>query len=378
MNKRAIAILGAIFILIVGTLGFIIWQRSSKDEPQQPVEETPIVVDEPTEVEEEPVEEQPTVNQATKLTDESIISPALFFQGDGIAYFNRQGQLFRTSMTVSDNTVLLSDKTELSVPAKSDITKVLWPTVGNSYIAESGVGTSKTWSYYSPDSANYVNLPSQVKSLGWNSTGEKIYFVWVGNDGKASLNISDPDTNNYQMLTDLYEPDNVISVSPDGQNIIIYRTQTTDMSRNAMTAVSPDGKTFKALMRDGYNKEVLWSPDSKKFLFTRYDSSTSKYNMYYYDMQTNESRSLGVASSVTKATWAKDSQSIVVGVPTSGVANSGVTTDTIYKVDLSGTRTEFSPGTNVDVQEPFLSFDGNILFFRNNQDGSLYYLPLKS
>lgn len=377
MNKRAIAILGAIFILIVGTLGFIIWQRSSKEDTQQTADETPVVVEEPTEVVEEPPVETPANNQATKITDESVIGPALFFQGDGIAYFNRQGQLFRTSMNIDSASVLLSDKTEISVPAKGDIANILWPNVGNSYIAESGSGSSKKWSYYSPDGGNYVDLPMQVRSLDWNTNGDRIYFVWVGNDGKASLNVSDPDTKNYQMLTDLYEPDNVISVSPDGQHIAFYRTQTSDMSRNGITAVTADGKTFKSLIRDGYNKEVLWSPDSKKFLFSRYDSATSKYALYYFDMITNESRSLGVSTSPTKAVWTKDSTAIVVGVPTTGTANQGVTADTVYKIDMTGTRTEFAPGTNVDVQDPFLSLDGNVLFFRNNQDGSLYYLFLK-
>lgn len=375
MNKRAIAILGAIFILIVGTLGFIIWQRSSKDKQEPAAEETPVIVEEPAV--EEPQDSPPTPGQATKLTDEAVISPALFFQGDGIAYFNRQGQLFRTNMTIEDSSVLLSDKTELSVPPKGGISKILWPTVGNSYIAESGSGSSRTWSYYNPDSASYVDLPRQVRSVDWNASGNKIFYVWVDNNNRATLNISDPDTKNYQTLASLYDPDVVISVSPDGQAIAFYRTQISDMSRNGIVTVTPDGKTFKGLVRDGYNKEVLWSPDSKKFLFTRYDSSTSRYNLYYFDLLTNESRSLGVATSTTKATWAKDSQSIVVGVPTSGVANSGITTDTVYKIDLSGTRTEFAPGTNVDVQEPFLNFDGTVLFFRNNQDGSLYYLFLK-
>ncbi len=377
MNKKAIAILGGIFILIVGTLGFIIWSRSSKDDTT-PTEETPIVVEEPTEVEEDPIEETPSTGQATKLTDEAVITPALFFQGDGIAYFNRQGQLFRTNMSVTGDTVLLSDKTELTVPSKTNISRILWPAVGNSYIAESGSGISKQWSYYNPDTGNYIDLPSQVKSLDWVPSGNKILFVWVGSDGKATLNISDPDTNNYQMLTDLYEPDNEIIVSPDGQTILFYRNQISDQSKNTINSVSIDGKTFKSVVRDGYNKGVLWSPDSKKFLFSRLDPSTQKFNLWVSDITSGEIQSLGVATSPSKAVWAKDSSYIVAGVPTSGIAGQGVTTDSVYKIEISGgTKTEFPPGTDVDVSEPFLSLNGSILFFRNNQDGSLYYHMLQ-
>lgn len=376
MNKKAIAILGGIFILIVGTLGFIIWKRSSKTTT---VAETPTVVEQPTTpVDETPVETPPAANQATKLTDDAVVTPALFFQGDGIAYFNRQGQLFRTSMSTTDSTVLLSDKKELTVPTKSSISRILWPAVGNSYIAESGAGSSRQWSYYNPDSGNYIDLPGQVKSVDWVPSGGKILFVWVGSDGKATLNISDPDTNNYKLLTDLYEPDNEISISPDGQTVLFYRTQVSDQTKNTINSVSIDGKTFKTVVRDGYNKEVLWAPDSKKFLFTRQDPSTQKFNLWLSDLTSGEVKNLGVATSTKKAVWTKDSSSIVVGVPTSGLAGQGITNDTVYKIEISSnTRTEFSPGTSVDVEEPFLNLNGDILFFRNAQDGSLYYLMLK-
>lgn len=377
MNKKAIAILGGIFILIVGTLGFIIWSRSSKDDAT-PTEETPVVVEEPTQVEEDPVEETPSTGQATKLTDEAVITPALFFQGDGIAYFNRQGQLFRTEMSITGSTVLLSDKTELTVPAKTNISRVLWPAVGNSYITESGAGISRQWSYYNPDTGNYIDLPSEVKSLDWIPSGNRILFVWVGSDGKATLNISDPDTSNYQMLTDLYEPDNEISISPDGQTVLFYRNQISDQTKNTINSVSIDGKTFKSIIRDGYNKGVSWSPDSKKFLFTRLDPSTQKFNLWLSDIASGEIKNLGVATSTAKVVWSKDSSYVVAGVPTSGTAGQGVTTDTVYKIDVSsGEKTEFPTGTDVDVAEPFLSLDGQILFFRNNRDGSLYYHMLQ-
>ncbi len=377
MNKKAIAILGGIFILIVGTLGFIIWQKSSKKDT--PVVEQPEIVEQPTE-EQEPTPEEPTpTTQATKMTDEAVVTPALYFQGDGIAYFNRQGQLFRTKMSVTGTSVVLSDKTEITVPSKSNISKILWPPIGKSYITESGIGTSKTWSYYNPDSGSYVDLASNVKSLIWTPGGDKILFVWVGNDGKATLNLSDPDTNNYQLLTDLYEPDNDISVSPDGQTVMFYRKQISDQTKNTINSVSIDGKIFNTVIRDGYNKEVLWSPDSKRFLFTRLDPSTQKFNLWVSDRAGSEIRNLGVATSTTKAVWSKDSSSIVVGVPTSGVAGQGVTTDTVYKISISGgDKVEVSPGTTVDIEEPFLSIDGIILFFRNGQDGSLYYLMLNN
>jgi len=382
MNKKAIAILGGIFILIVGTLGVIIYLRSTgDDEPTTPVETPPVVIQEPV-IDfpdfEEPEPTPVTGSGATRLTDEAVITPALFFQGNGIAYFNRQGQLFRTDMAISGSTVLLSNKTEITIPPKSGISKILWPLVGQSFIAESGVGLARQWSYYNPETGVYVELPRQVKSLSWMPDGTKIVFVWVDDNGNATLNLANPDTTGYQLLSELYDSDIEIMVSPDGRTIAYYRNQNTNLSENGLFTVSADGQTWGTITREGYNRGVLWSPDSRKLLFSKRDSSGSS-TLWMADLTTSQVKSLGVSSSETKAVWSRDSQSVVGAVPSSGGVGSGLTSDSIAKIDvMSGSKTDFSLGSGVDAQELFLNLEENILFFRNAQDGSLYYLFLSS
>lgn len=380
MNKKAIAILGGIFVLIVGTLGFIIWNKSSEEEPTA-VEE-PVVIEEPV-VEvpvEEPEEEEvetPT-GQASRLGTDSVVTPALFFSGDGIAYFTTTGQLYRTQMSVSGGTVLLSNKTELVVPPKSNITKILWPMVGSSYIVETGEGSGRQWSYYNPNTGSYVDLPRQIKSLSWMPSGNKIMFVWVGDDGKTTLNISDPDTSNYQVLTDLYEPDNEIKVSPDGQTVLFYRTQSSDLTKNSIVSVSSDGKEFRTVVSEGYNRGVVWSPDSKKFLFTRRDAGSSNFNLYMGDLNSGEITNLGYSTTETKAVWGRDSLSIIVAAPGQSGGSFGGSGDRIYKYDLyTNSTTQFDPGPSIDAEEMFTSLDDTILFFKNGVDNTLYYLPLQ-
>lgn len=383
MNKKAIAILGGIFILIVATLGVIIYLRSNSSSDSE------VIVEDPTPTNQEPsidfpeFEEPepaptPSSGQATKLSDEPVITPALFFQGNGIAYFNRNGQLFRTEMSVSSGTVLLSNKTELTVPPKSGISRILWPPVGNSYITESGLGLAKQWSYYNPESGQYIDLPSQVKSLSWMPAGNKIVFIWVDANGAASLNIANPDTSNYQTLSGGFDNDIVVNVSPDGQTVAFYRSQSTNQAENGIFTVTADGKNWGTVTREGYNRGVLWSPDSHKLLYTKKDPTTQKYNLWYADLTSGQNRNLGVVTSETKAVWTKDSQNIIVAVPTSGIAGEGITSDTFYKINVaSATQTQYSPGSGIDGQELFLSLDEQMLFFRNAQDGYLYYLPLQ-
>lgn len=381
MNKRAIAILGAIFILIVGTLGFLIYQHSKSKTADTPTADTttpPPVVD--TTPPPTTTPDQPTT-LAVRLTDSSdpVISPILFFNGLGVSYFNNQGQLFQTDLQVTSGSALLSNKRELSIALKPNMTKVLWPLSGDSFLAQFGTPSKPTWSYYDKTKTTYTDIPQQVSSIDWMPSGNKVMFVWVDATGKATLNISDPDTNNYQTLTDFYEPDNVISVSPDGKNVLFYRTQTTDTTKNTINMVTADGKTFTSIVKDGYNTGVLWSPDSQKFLFTKRDSGTSKFGLWVANVSTGEIRNLGVYTSQTKAVWSKDSQTIFAGVPTTdSSAGSGLTQDTIKKITVAtGDAQEFVPGIAVDAEDLFFSSDESILFFRNAQDNALYYIPVQ-
>lgn len=385
MNKRAIAILGAIFLLIVGALVFLIFFRDGSDEPEtepeivtQPPILTPTPEVFPTEPEIEiPVEPTPAT-RAIRLTDNAVMAPILYIQGDGITYFERTGQLFRTDMQITGTDVLLSNKQEVSIALKTNISRILWPSVGTSFIAEFDSLGKKTWSYYDISKGGYTDIPREVYSLDWVPGGEKIMFVWVDAEKKAFLNIANPDTTGYEVLTDFYEPDNVISVSPDGKNVLFHRTQTTDLSKNTINMVSSDGKTFKSVIQEGYNKGLKWAPDSAKFLFTKRDSE-GKFNLWMGNVTTGEVRNLNVATTVEKAIWSKDSKSVIAGVPTTGTAGENtLTQDTIYKIDLSTIeKVEFSPGEGMDVQDMFMDSTEAVLFFRNGQDQALYYMPLK-
>lgn len=386
MNKRAIAILGAIFILIVGALGFLIYSRSQDNSTQ----EEPVVIDNPipTAVPTSfPVPTatplptaEPIQERAVRLTDSSssITSPVLFYLGNGITYFEKTGQLFRTDLEISGSNVLLSNKQEISIALKNNIKRVLWPQVGNSFIAETETAGKKVWSYYDVAKAGYTDLPPEVYAFDWMPTGDKIMFIWVDANRKAYLNLSNPDTSGYQVLTDLYEPDNLISVSPDGKNVLFYRNQTTDLTKNTINMVSADGKTFRTVIADGFNKGVKWSPDSNKFVFNKRDSQ-GKFNLWMADLGTGEIRHLSVTTSVDKVVWSKDSSKIYVAVPSKGVAGEGLTEDQIFKIDL-GTfvKTEMPTGVAVDAQELFLSKNEDVLFFKNAQDQGLYYMGIKS
>lgn len=374
MNRRAIAILGAIFILIVGTLGFLIYQRTKKNSDTNTnanvaVQDTNQQSD--SNANTNTAQTPPSAN-ATKATDDAVISPILFYQGNGISYFTNSGQLFQTDLQVSDNNVLLSNKHELSIALKQNITKILWPASGNNFIAQSNNNGQTNFSVYLGNKGSYVDLPANVKSIDWMPDGNQIVYVWVDN-GKASLFTANADGTGYKKVFDFFDPDNIIDVSPDGQKVLFYRTQTADLTANKIVLYDFSAKTFKTEIADGYNQGVVWSHDSAKFLFNKRDQSSQKLTVWSADLASGSVRSLGLTTSVQKTTWAKDNQTIYAAAPTT----SGSSGDTIYKMDTSSLdKQEYQPGVPIDGEDLFLSAGENVLFFRNGLDNTLYYLAL--
>jgi hypothetical protein len=375
MNRRAIAILGAIFLLIVGTLGFLLYQRQhnnklAEEQNQQPPVQTP------TNQTPEPEPEPADTAKAVKLSDDEVISPVLFFQGNGITYFNSQGQLFQTDLQNSSGSVLLSNKRELTIALKLGITKILWPQSGNNFIAEFGTGTSRHWSFYDSSKGIYTDLPSGIVSLAWLPTSDKILLVYVDPIGKATLNKANPDGSGYEIIAEMYEGDDEISVSPDGKSILFWRTQNRE-AKNIISFLSPDGKVYKEIVSDGYNLGVKWSPDNRRFVFGRRDPQTQKYQLWMGDLNSSAVKNLNVNTVPEKVVWMQSGNYLFAGVPTSGSAGSGLTEDTIMKINaVSGDKTEYAPGVTVDAQNLFLDNTEKTLFFKNAQDRALYYMDV--
>lgn len=402
MNKKAVTILGAIFLLIVGTVGFLLYQKSKNSTPKPQASNTQDTnTNNSDNNDNQNTDDQGNTDQtgnsdtdntdsgntdqdqasgsgAVKIVDEEVVSPILFYQGNGITYFNNKGQLFQMDLSFENGKAIASNKRELTVPLKSDIKKIIWPLTGNNYAAQmDGSGGRHLWSIYNSTSGTYVDLPEEVTSFNWIPSGDKILYIWLDKNGQSTLNVANPDNSNYQTITDIWENDDDIAISPDGRNILFYRTGSTD-SINKINLVSPDGKIFKSIVKEGYNKGVLWSPDSKKFLFARRDPSTQKFQLWMGNLFSGEIKNLNVYATVDKATWSSDSKMVYAAAP-KDLASSGteLTQDTLFGINIdTGEQNTYNPGTSVDAQDLFLSLPGDKLFFKNLQDGGLYYLPV--
>lgn len=367
-------------MLIVGTLGFLVYSKYSNKKTAEPapVAQDPANTATPVDTSTTTPVAQESSN-VIKLGQDQVMSPVLFYNGSGVTYFDNQGGLFKSSFQDDGIKIALEQKKKLDIPVKSGIGKILWPANGDDFIAEfPSPGGKKIWSYYNSSAGNYTDLPAQISAVDWMPSGKQIMYVWLEN-GKSSLNIGDPDSKNWKALAEMWETDDVISVSPDGLQVLYYQTANSG-GDNAINLVSADGKIWKSMVKNGYNFGVLWSPDGKKFLFAKKDPSTQKYQLWVYNISTEENKNLGLFTTTEKTVWDKDSNIIYAAVPNSGTIGEGsLTADSFYRMDVSTLERKQYPSTTeaqIDGRNLFLNAVGDKLFFKNAQDGALYYLDL--
>lgn len=386
--------MGAIFILIVGTLGFLIYskwgtkssvvktdttQKSAiPDTGASPSGDTGGGIPDTT----PPAEVPPSSSVVNKLSSDPIYNPFLFYEGNAIYYFDRDGKVYQSGLVFeSGKAGRMTDPVVFDYPDKANISKVLLSPKGNDYIVEIDTGLKKRYSYFSSQLRAFIDFPENIISVDWLPQDNKVVYVWLDNN-KATLNISDPDTQNWKKISDMWEPDNHVDVSPNGQVILFYRTLNSAASSNSINLVTPDGKTWQELIKDGYNFGTLWSPDSKKFLFNKREAGSLKYQLYSYELESGNTQNLGLFTTVDKVVWGKDSKTIYAAVPKSESSDAGsgsFTKDDFYSMDitdLTSKKPYLTGESAVDGRNLFLSIDNARLFFKNAQDGFLYYLDL--
>ena len=375
MNKRAIAILGAIFILIVATLGVLIFLRSrSKDKPaaeEQPQEQTYATP------QEDPVPEEPvSAGLAVKLSDEHVLSPTLFFQGDGIAYFDSQGQLYNASLEKGASGYTMGNLRQITLPVRTGVGKVVWPATGNNFLVESkSASGSRAWSVFNSVTNSYVDLPSNITTIDWLPDGETLVYIWLDSQGKSTLNVANTDNTSYQDVAEIWENDDEISVSPDGQSILFYRRDSKE-AKNQINLTTPDGSLFRGIVLEGYNSGVLWAPDNRHFLFGRRNASGS-YELWLGDITLGAVRGLGIITTTEKVVWSKDSQTIYAAVPKANSSSLGLSEDQAVRINTETLeQKQYDLGSGIDARDLFLSLTDDALFFKNAQDSTLYYLDL--
>ena len=184
--------------------------------------------------------------------------------------------------------------------------------------------------------------------------------------------------NNRQILQKTFRFSSIDQRNSFVTKVLYYETESS-AANNPINSVTSDGKIWKALVKNGQNYGALWSPDGQKFLFAKKDLNSQKYQLWIYNLTSGEVKNLGLFTIVNKAVWDKDSNVIYVSVPNTGTPDgNNLTQDSFFKMNTTTLeKKQYNSGSSpIDGRDLFLSSTGDKLFFRNAQDGGLYYLDL--
>lgn len=391
MNRKAILILAVIFILILGTVGALVFMKygsGNKTADQTDTTDEIPVDTEPVDgepVDELPVDETPpgdTTSSAQKFFTDLAISPSFLYDGSGIAFMAPTGTLVQLKLLEArPGELVVAERKEYELPPKANIRKILWQPFGDDFIVEREEDGRVRYSVYLYRRQQFVDLPEQVQAVDWVPRTvtqgaledpdilSEIVYLWKDPEGQVTLNVAAADNSRYELLTDIWEPDNDLSLSPDGRSVLFWRTQSQD-AINRINMVSADGKFFRTILKEGYNSGALWSPDNRTFLFVRLSDSAGVQELYLANIFTNDSGPLDIRSNLDKAFWASPNILYIAG---SDINNP--TSDQLYRFDLTKDADPeiFDLGVDVDVSDLIVSPEQTYAVFKDRLSQSLYY-----
>lgn len=345
-------------------------------------------------------EEATTINQndsskkeLTKIaaiSDEAVLSPVLSPDGLSIKYYSQKtGRVYHTDLD-GTNKKTISDKDLIG------LSSVLWSPDKTKVITKFTSSNGGVQFYYYNYSTNTSSsLKRNLDEVSWDSTGNKIFYKYYNSETRErTLNIADPDGNNWKKLTDLSYKNVIIAPVPQSGTVSFWN-KADSFSETNMESMSIIGGDKKTIYRGAFGADYLWNNSGTNILVNHTDKKGgSKMQVALLNFNGGEYANLGIPTFISKCVWSKDNKTIYYSIPGS-IQDTAVlpndynegkfkTSDTFWKIDIASKQPkriiELGDLQKINIQFDatglFLSLDEKYLFFINKLDGKLYRLDL--
>jgi tricorn protease len=205
-----------------------------------------------------------------------------------------------------------------------------------------------------------VNVSKNVTNYEVSPDGKRALFGARGD--VFTVPAKDGQTRNLTGTPGVHERNS--KWSPDGKSIAFVSDAS---GEDEIYVISPDGKGKPQQVTEGgdtYKYEIVWSPDSKKILW-----SDKKLRLFYVDLATRKTTLVLQAKrwEIHEAVWSPDSKWIAYPHQ----ENEGLPGVALYSLE-SGKSTEVTDPFYLAGQ-PCFSGDGKYLFFVSNRDFNPIY-----
>ncbi|MFA7208671.1 MAG: hypothetical protein WC120_00140 [Parcubacteria group bacterium] len=321
------------------------------------------------------------------LTDEAVLSPALSPDGASIRYYSKtNGKAYVINLSDRDQRVI----SEKELIGLSDI---IWSPDRSKVISEfsTASGRSKFFLYdYAQNKG--TQLKDNLDTVVWQNNEKLFYKYFDAKTQERTLNFADPDSSNWQKITDLAMKDLLIAPIPR-TSLVSFWNKPDAFTETLMQSSPVLGGEKREIVKGKYGADYLWSQDGNSLLVGSVDSKGgSKLQLGVTNSLGGEYRNLGIPTLVSKCAWSKNNKSIYYAlpgaIPTSGtilpndyLAGKFRTNDTFWKIDIAtGEKSRLVDlekiTTAYDAADLFLDPDESLLFFTNQIDGKLYKITL--
>lgn len=324
--------------------------------------------------------------QLHAISEEPVLG-AVFDEKNGtiLYYGTNDGFVWKTDLSGEK-------KERISLTKLDNLKNITWSPERTSFLAEFEKEKDPAFLNYALEGNKEIVLKSGLDTAVWDNFGAKIFYKYYDEaSGERSLNVSNPDGNDWKKITDVKYRNITIAAVPLSSYVSFWN-QPDANEETSLSVVGIAGGEQKELLKEKFGADYIWSPDGTNVLV----SSLSEKNGKTFSLGTinlsGEYNNLGIPTLVSKCVWSKDGKTVYYALP-GGIPEDAImpndyqnkkfnTEDTFWKIDLSSGKKERMIDVDkidgkIDSENLFFSETEKALYFTNRIDGKLYKLDVR-
>ncbi|EKD49461.1 MAG: hypothetical protein ACD_63C00137G0002 [uncultured bacterium] len=230
-------------------------------------------------------------------------------------------------------------------------------------------------------------LSSNISNYVFSNDSVSLFYKYTdGNKSNISRGTPESGLADFRSIKDVMATDVVLRRVPN-EEFIAYFLPPNGRREAGVNKVSYDGSITEVVLNKGYGVDAVWSLDGDKVVFSR-TNSKGVVKLFVGDGNGLHEIDTELTTFVDKTAWSKDGKLLYAAVPETILdvekyyGKKIKTKDKLYEINTgSGAATlllDFAAfDEKIDMRDMFLTDGGNLLYFRNNYDDSVYVVNIK-
>jgi hypothetical protein len=327
-----------------------------------------------------------TEKKIIPISEQEIIGPLVKKSTEKLIYYAKK-----------DGTVWESDlkgaaKTKIESTELTGLQNVFWSKDGKKSISEFLKAGEHYFYQYDHSTGKGIKLSNGTDYAVWDDSGSKILYKFFDEKTKKrSLNISNPDGTNWEVLAEIPYLKVSIAQIPH-TSLVAFWNYPSASEESFLRTVSTLGGEVKTIFSGKFGGDYNFSPDGNTAIASVLsEKNGKKISLGLIDIKDGSFKALNVPTLAEKTIWSASNKVFYYALPISIGENAVLpddyqskklkTSDTFWKFDILTGKNERIVDTaditqTYDASNLMLSPNEDGLFFLNRLDGKLYRINL--